>query len=232
MHNNTVYEWILQQFTVSAREKSLQRVIPYLSALVQPGDNVLDLCCGSGPATFFFEEQECTVTGIDFAPYMIALAKGEALLRESSAQFVEADIFTYDLEKEQNNLISCLGNSINDFPLSDFARLANLVFKALKPQGHFVIEYHDASYEYMRRRVAYEGVYQESPERITYQFKEYLPEIGAYVKTISNETSGDKYDRMGYIYTVPVVQVTMGNSLALEGHHILGENHFLDIFVK
>jgi hypothetical protein len=47
MDNNIVYEWILQTtFTVSARAQSFQCLYPHLSALVQPGDNVLDLCCG------------------------------------------------------------------------------------------------------------------------------------------------------------------------------------------
>ena len=69
MNNNTVYEWILQTtFTVSAREKSLQRMEPYLSALIKSGDEVLDLCCGSGFVSFWFEDQGAKVTGIDFAP--------------------------------------------------------------------------------------------------------------------------------------------------------------------
>lgn len=58
MHNNTIYEWILPAFTVSGRAKSLMKMEPYLSALVQPGNNVLDLCCGSGPMSFWFELEE------------------------------------------------------------------------------------------------------------------------------------------------------------------------------
>ena len=69
MDNNTVYEWILRStFTVSAREKSLQSAEPHLSDLVHPGDEILDLCCGSGFASFWFEEQGANVIGIDFAP--------------------------------------------------------------------------------------------------------------------------------------------------------------------
>src|SRR5512134_296077 len=101
MDNNTVYEWILQStFTVSARDKSLQSAKPYLSTLVRPGDEILDLCCGSGFVSFWFEEQGAKVTGIDFAPYMIALAREEAVHRKSSVRFIEADIFVQDLGQE------------------------------------------------------------------------------------------------------------------------------------
>ena len=81
------------------------------------------------------------------------------------------------------------------FPLSDFAKLGMKIATALKPGGRFVLDYHDGSYEFMQGRGAREGVYQEAPERITFRYKEYLPEIGAYVHTIGNEARGEEYDR-------------------------------------
>lgn len=64
MDNNTVYEWILQTtFTVSERQKSLARMEPHLSNLVRAGDEVLDLCCGSGFVSFWFEEQGAIFNG-------------------------------------------------------------------------------------------------------------------------------------------------------------------------
>jgi hypothetical protein len=143
-----------------------------------------------------------------------------------------ADIFTYDLGLERYDLVSCFGNSISDFPLLDYAKMVKLVAKALKPGGRFVLQYHDGSYEYMQGNGARAGVYQESPERITFRFKEYLPEVGACVKTIRNDTRGEEYARRGYIYTVPVVQLITTNALELEQHIVLEENHFLDVFVK
>jgi len=233
MDNNTVYEWILQStFTVSARAKSLQSVKPHLSTLVHPGDEILDLCCGSGFVSFWFEEQGAKVTGMDFAPYMIALAKEEVCRRNSAVEFIEADIFTHNLGQERYDLISCFGNSISDFPLSDFARLGKKITSALKPRGRFVLDYHDGSYEFMQGHGVWEGIYQASPERITFRYREYLPEIGAYVHTIRNEARGEEYDRKGYIYTVPTVHLAMSNALELEQHIILDENHFLDVLVK
>lgn len=233
MDNNTVYEWILKTtFTVSAREKSLQSAKPHLSTLVQPGNAILDLCCGSGFMSFWFEKQGAQVTGIDFAPYMIALAKDATVRRKSSVQFIEADIFVQDLGQECYDLVSCFGNSISDFPLSDFVKLGMKIAGALKPGGRFVLDYHDGSYEFMQGRGVREGVYQKAPERITFRYKEYLPEMGAYVHTIRNETRGEVYDRRGYIYTVPTVHLAMSSALDAEQHLLLDENHFLDVFVK
>jgi SAM-dependent methyltransferase len=233
MDNNTVYEWILQStFTVSAREQNLQNMKPYLSTLVRPGDEILDLCCGSGFVSFWFEKLEARVTGIDFAPYMIALAKNEASRRHSAVEFIEADIFTRNLGQERYDLISCFGNSISDFPLSAFARLGKKIASALKPQGLFVLDYHDGSYEFMRGQGVREGIYQASPERITFRYRGYLPEIGAYVHTIRNEARDQEYERKGYIYTVPTVRLVMNNMLERDQHIILEENHYLDVFVK
>jgi SAM-dependent methyltransferase len=233
MDNNTVYEWILQTtFTVSTRAQSFPCLEPNLSALVQPSDNVLDLCCGSGPMSFWFEEQGAKVTGVDFAPYMIALARKEASYRNSSVEFIEADIFSQDFGQEQYDLIACFGNSISDFPLSDFEKLGKKIANALKPGGRFVVQYHDGSYETMQGIHAREGVYQEAPERVTFRSKGYLPEIGARVVAIRNETRGEEYERKSYIYTVPVVSLAMRSALEPEQHIILEENHFLDVFVR
>ena len=231
MDNNTVYEWILRStFTVSAREKSLQSAEPHLSDLVHPGDEILDLCCGSGFVSFWFEKQGAKVTGIDFAPYMIALAKEEAVRRKSSVQFIEADIFAQDLGQECYDLVSCFGNSISDFPLSDFAKLGMKIASALKPGARFVLDYHDGSYDFMQGRGAGEGVYQEAPEPITFRYKEYLPEVGAYVHRIRNEARGEEYDRKGYIYTVPTVHLALRSVLNVEQHILLDANHFMDVF--
>jgi ubiquinone/menaquinone biosynthesis C-methylase UbiE len=172
MDNNTDYEWLLPTtFTIANRAKSLYRMEPYLSPLIRAGDEVLDLCCGSGTMAFWFEEHGAKVTAIDLAPYMIALTVEEASRRNSSVEFIEADILTYDPALEQYNLASCFGNSISDFPIFDYARMIKVVSSALKPGGRFVIQYHDGSYEYMQGNGARAGVYQEYPERVTFHIK-------------------------------------------------------------
>lgn len=232
MNNNTVYEWILQStFTVAAREKSLESAKPYLSPLVHQGDEVLDLCCGTGFVSFWLEGLAAKVTAMDFAPYMISLAEQEAILRDSSVMFIEADIFADDFGKDRFDLISCF-DSISDFPISDFAKLGRKIARALKPGGRFVVKYVDINHKYIQGTAAREGVYQETPERISYRIKGYLPEIGAILNTIRNETRGEEYERKGYIYTPPMVQLAMSNFLQLERRILLETDQFLDIFVR
>lgn len=232
MNNNTVYEWILHStFTVAAREKSLESAKPYLSPLVHQGDEVLDLCCGTGFVSFWLEGLGAKVTGVDFAPYMISLAEQEAILRDSKVMFIEADIFADAFGKDRFDLISCF-DSISDFPITDFAKLGGKIARALKPGGRFIVKYADGFYKHTQKNSVREGVYQETPELITFRFKEYLPDVGALVNTIRNETRGEEYERKGYIYTLPMVQLAMSNILQLEQHITLEANQFLDVFVK
>ena len=62
------------------------------------------------------------------------------------------------LSRQSYDLISCLGNSIVDFPLSEFAGLVKQVTNALKPGGRFVLQYHDGSYAYMTGNILREGI--------------------------------------------------------------------------
>jgi len=232
MNNNTVYEWLLHStFTVDAREKSLESAKPYLLPLIYQGEEVLDLCCGTGFVSFWLEGLGAQVTGIDFAPYMISLAKQGAIQRSSAVEFTEGNIFAHDFGLERFDLITCF-DSIADFPLFEFATLSGKIARALKPGGRFVVKYADGFYKHIQRVSAREGVYQENPERITYRFKEYLPEIGASVNTIRNETRDEEYDRRGYLYTPPMVELAMSNGLNLKQHITLEAGEFLDVFGK
>lgn len=233
MNNNTVYEWLLQStFTVSAREESLQSAKPYISALIRPGDEVLDICCGTGFVSFWLESQGANVTGMDFAPYMLTLARQDAQQRNSTIKFIEADIFKQDFGQEQYSLILCF-DSISDFPASDFAKLGSKIANALKPGGRFVVKFVDGIYlKFMANSIFLEGKYQEEPELITFRIMRYLPDEGAFVTTIRNETRGEEYDRKGYIYTPPIVHLAMAHALVLEQHIALDAHQFLDIFIK
>ena len=232
MDNNTVYEWILHStFTVSAREKSLESAKPYLLPLIHQGDEVLDLCCGTGFVSFWLEGLGAKVKAVDFASYMISQAKQGATQRNSTVEFIEADIFAHDFGQECFDLITCF-DSISDFPISDFAKLGGKIARALKPGARFVVKYADGFYKYIQPNSAREGVYQETPERITYRIKGYLPEVGAVINTIRNESRGEEYERRGYIYTPPMTQLAMSNFLKLEQRISLETGQFLDIFVR
>ena len=230
MDNNTVYEWILEStFTVSARMNSLQSSKNHLSAILRQGDEVLDLCCGSGFLSFWLEEQGAYVTGVDLAPYMVHLAREEADYRHSTVKFIQADIFEWDFGENHFDLVTCF-DSISDFPTTDFVKLSRKIVRTLKRGGRFAVKYVDGISSLRDKKP--EGIYQEKPERITYRVKEYLPEIGAMVHTIRNETRGEEYDRMGFIYTPQLIQMAVDQSLELEKQILLEADQFLNIFRK
>jgi demethylmenaquinone methyltransferase/2-methoxy-6-polyprenyl-1,4-benzoquinol methylase len=58
-----------------------------VAAVVRPGDRVLDACCGTGDFALAAERAGGTVTGVDFAPEMLARARRKS----ASIEWIEAD---------------------------------------------------------------------------------------------------------------------------------------------
>jgi len=93
------FDWFANQFTSKRREEFIEKIYPHMRSYLKPADRVLDLCCGAGSITVFLEEQGTQVTGIDLAPYLITLARQEAVQRSAKAIFVQANVLTYPLGK-------------------------------------------------------------------------------------------------------------------------------------
>jgi SAM-dependent methyltransferase len=232
--NNAIalYKWILQEFTVEGRADFVNSLGPYLATLIHPGDRVLDLCCGAGPFSFFLEEHGAKVTAIDFAPYMIQLAQEAARNRQSTVQFLQADVLTHDLGTEQFDLVVFLGNTISDFPLSSFIELGQKISRSLKQAGRFAIHYVDGLHQFIQESYPRQEVQQEKPERITRRFKTYLPEKAGYIEIYKNEETGETYEYTSYVYAPPLVRLALARLFELERGIRLSERSFLDVFLK
>lgn len=228
----TLYKWILQEFTIEGRADFVDYLKPHLAALVHPESRVLDLCCGAGPFSFFLEEQGARVTAIDFAPYMIQLARQVAVQRRSTVSFIQGDVLTHDLGSEQFDLAVFLGNTVSDFPLDSFIRLGQKVSRALKHDGRFAIHYVDGLYQFIQGNYPREDVQQEAPQRITRRFKAYAPETAAYVEVYTNEATGEEYEYTSYVYAPLHVRLAMAGPFELEQAIRLSERSFLDTFAK
>ena len=79
----SVFDWFSNQQTLEARAEFVEQIGPVLTSLFQPGQRVLDLCCGAGAIAFFLEVQGARVTGVDLAPALITMAREEAARRRS-----------------------------------------------------------------------------------------------------------------------------------------------------
>ena len=83
----------LQSFGLHRRWK--RRVVDL--AAIQPGDRALDLCCGTGDLALALAQRGAEVTGLDFSPPMLEVAKTRGRNQASpqfsipNPQFVEGD---------------------------------------------------------------------------------------------------------------------------------------------
>lgn len=227
-----LYEWIINEFTLSGRADFADHLRPYLATLIRPNSQVLDLCCGAGVFSFLLEELAAKVTAIDFAPLMLQHAQQNAARRHSAARFILADVLAYDLLPEHFDTVVFLGNSISDFSLDQFTRLGEKVARTLKADGQWAIHYVDGFYPFVAERYPHEGVQQDHPIQITRRFREYLPEQGAYVETYRNEATGEEYNYTSYLYSAPVVRLAVRSYFELAQTHQLSPQSFLDIFVR
>jgi SAM-dependent methyltransferase len=227
-----VFDWFSNQLTIEGRAEFVAQIGPHLAPLVQPGDHVLDLGCGAGPVAFFMEEQGAQVTGIDLVPSLIALARQEANKRGSQARFIQGNVLTHDLGSELFDLAICLGNVILDFPHQDFSAFRDRVHQALKPQCRLAIQYRDGVLRLIAMSDPREVVEQGAAGQILRRFKEYDPELGAFLVEYRHLASGQTYEGTGYIYTGPMIRLVMETGFELERSIRLSEKSFLDVYRK
>jgi demethylmenaquinone methyltransferase/2-methoxy-6-polyprenyl-1,4-benzoquinol methylase len=65
-----------------------------VESVVRPGDRVLDACCGTGDLAIAAEQEGGIVTGLDFAPRMLELARRKS----ETVSWVEGDLLTLPFE--------------------------------------------------------------------------------------------------------------------------------------
>ncbi|KPL08025.1 hypothetical protein AMJ86_02235 [bacterium SM23_57] len=227
------FDWFANQFTSENCEELefIEQIRPHLRSILKPGDCVLDLCCGAGPIAFFLEEQGAYVTGIDQAPYLIALARQEAIKRGSRVNFIQADVLTHPLGKDQYDLAVCFGNAILDFPHQRFPQFRDRVFHALKSGGHFIIEYIDGLLRVAHMSEPKEVVEHGLDSQILRRFTEYDPVTSTIKMEYRHLSSNETYHYTGYIYTGPLIRISMETRFDFV-RSIQLEKSFMDIYIK
>jgi SAM-dependent methyltransferase len=225
------FDWFANQFTSQRREEFIESIYPYLKPYLNPGDRVLDLCCGAGSIDIFLEEQGAQVTGIDLAPYLITLAGQEAAKRGAKAEFVQANVLNYALGKGIYDLAVCFGNAILDFPHQSFPRFRDRVFDSLKPGGYFVLEYIDGL-----QRVAFlseprEVVEEGLDSQIVRRFIEYDPVTSTYRMEYHRLSTNERCEITEYIYTGPLIRLLI--EVRFEFVQSVRLDHsFMDVYLK
>ena len=225
------FDWFANQFTSSRREEFIEKIYPFLKTYLKQGDRVLDLGCGAGSITLFLEEQGALVTGIDLSPGLISLAREEAIKQGAKADFIQVNVLTHPLGERIYDLAVCFGNPLTDFPHQQFPKFRDRVFTALKPGGHFILEYIDGL-----QRVAWMSepemvIEQGIDSQIARWFKGYDPATSTYKMEFQNLTTNEVYQVTEYVYVGPLIRLLLEIRFDfIQSIHL--DHSFLDIYTR
>jgi demethylmenaquinone methyltransferase/2-methoxy-6-polyprenyl-1,4-benzoquinol methylase len=107
------------------------RRIAALAAILQPGGELLEVACGTGMWTRHLARWAATVTAIDAAPEMIALARQR--VTAGNVTFVTADILTWSPPWRFDTILFAFW--LSHVPVSMFGRFWSLLRTALTSSG-------------------------------------------------------------------------------------------------
>ncbi|MFI9816500.1 class I SAM-dependent methyltransferase [Saccharothrix variisporea] len=103
----------------------------------EPGDRVLDACCGRGLSTAVLGRRGCTAVGVDVQPEQIAEARRRFGSRPG-AEFTVADVTALPAELGVFDRVHCLEAAFHFGPDGRAAFLAE-AFRVLRPGGRLVL---------------------------------------------------------------------------------------------
>ena len=124
-----VYDVMNRVMTVGL-DRSWRRLA--VEAVVQPGDRVLDACCGSGDHAIAGEREGGHVTGLDFSPAMLERARRKS----TTIEWVEGDMLALPFE-DASFEAATVGFGVRNFV--DLERGVAELRRVLRPGGRLAI---------------------------------------------------------------------------------------------
>jgi SAM-dependent methyltransferase len=135
--------WGPQMFTpqkIADAVEEIDKVIKLLN--IQPGSNILDLCCGIGRHSLELARRGYQVTGVDRTRGYLDRAKKQAKEESLDIEFVQRDMRSFMRPGAFDITISMFTSfSYFDDPQED-KRVVKNVFDSLKTGGRFIIQMH------------------------------------------------------------------------------------------
>ncbi|MCF6136579.1 class I SAM-dependent methyltransferase [Pseudalkalibacillus berkeleyi] len=105
--------------------------------LIKPG-KVLELGGGPGRNSIYFAEQGCEVDAVDLSETAINWAKERAIEKKVDIRFTKGSLYDFEFEEDSYDIIYDSG-CFHHIPPHRRMTFLNLIEKALKPEGKFVI---------------------------------------------------------------------------------------------
>jgi SAM-dependent methyltransferase len=126
----------------SRRWEHAPREVEAMTALLalQPGDSVLDLCCGAGRHSLEFAQRGYVVTGVDRTAAYLDRARQEAAERGTPVEFIQDDMRTFRRPGAFDAIVNYF-TSFGYFETEEEERqvLTN-AYLSLKPGGRMLID--------------------------------------------------------------------------------------------
>ncbi|MFB3921325.1 MAG: cyclopropane-fatty-acyl-phospholipid synthase family protein [Terriglobia bacterium] len=106
---------------------------------LSPGSKVLDAPCGHGRHTLEFASRGYRMTGVDYSPAFLDMARTEAARRKLDVTWERRDMRELPWQDEFDGAF-CIGGSFAYFTDEGNAAFVNSVAHALKPGGRFALD--------------------------------------------------------------------------------------------
>ncbi len=103
-----------------------------VEAVVQPGDRVLDACCGTGDLAVAAEREGGHVTGIDFSPRMLARAREKS----TAIEWVEGDLLALPFADDSFD-VATVGFGVRN--VADLELALRELNRVVRPGGRLAI---------------------------------------------------------------------------------------------
>lgn len=103
---------------------------------LEPGDRILDLCCGTGQLAAVLTGQGLSVVGVDGSTAMIEHARRNA----PAAEFLVEDAREFTLDPPVAMAVSTFDSLNHVMTIEDLSRVFGHVFDVLEPGGRFIFD--------------------------------------------------------------------------------------------
>ena len=117
-------------------DKSVDNFSHFLEARKITG-KLLDLGCGNGRNTVFFEKKGFSSLGVDFAGSAIRIAKKYAKQKRSKARFIADDILNLNLTEKYDVVIDC--GCLHHIRKSYWLRYRSKLLTIIRENGYFYL---------------------------------------------------------------------------------------------
>ena len=135
--------WGSQMFTpqkIADAVEEMDKVIKLLD--IQPGSNILDLCCGIGRHSLELARRGYQVTGVDRTQGYLDKARKQAKEEGLDIEFVQGDMRLFSRPGAFNTALSMFTSFSYFEDAQEDKRVVENVFESLKTGGRFIIQMH------------------------------------------------------------------------------------------